>query len=129
MRTQYPEYDVKYISGCMNLRKPQKRSLKILDTILEEIELKKNSNIDSALRSVHDICPTCSNFERDFISLTFALATGVGKTRLMGAFITYLYMKKKRSWSIIALQISKRTPLTHSLFFCMRDLGEASLRA
>ncbi len=35
--------------------------------------------------------PTCSNFERDFVSLTFALATGVGKTRLMGAFITYLY--------------------------------------
>ena len=30
-------------------------------------------------------------FERDFMSLTFALATGVGKTRLMGAFIAYLY--------------------------------------
>lgn len=25
------------------------------------------------------------------MSLTFALATGVGKTRLMGAFIAYLY--------------------------------------
>jgi type III restriction enzyme len=30
------------------------------------------------------------DFERDFPSLCFALATGVGKTRLMGAFIAYL---------------------------------------
>ena len=35
--------------------------------------------------------PTLTDFEREFMSLTFALATGVGKTRLMGAFITYLY--------------------------------------
>ena len=31
------------------------------------------------------------DFEREFPSLCFALATGVGKTRLMGAFISYLY--------------------------------------
>ena len=31
------------------------------------------------------------DFERDFPSMCFALATGVGKTRLMGAFITYLH--------------------------------------
>lgn len=120
MRTQYPEYDVKYISGCMNLRKPQKRSLKILDTILEEIELKKNSNIDSALRSVHDICPTCSNFERDFISLTFALATGVGKTRLMGAFITYLYTQKNiKNFFVVAPNLTIYEKLK-------KDLGDPS---
>lgn len=33
-----------------------------------------------------------TDFERDFPSLCFALATGVGKTRLMGAFIAYLYL-------------------------------------
>ena len=32
------------------------------------------------------------DFERDFPSLCFALATGVGKTRLMGAFISYLHL-------------------------------------
>lgn len=94
MRREYSEYTVDYISGCMSLRKPQKRSLKILDDILEEIELKKDLNLGDALRKVHDMYPTCSNFERDFMSLTFALATGVGKTRLMGAFITYLYTQK-----------------------------------
>lgn len=94
MRREYSEYTVDYISGCMSLRKPQKRSLKILSDILDEVELSKDIDIDKALREVHDICPTCSNFERDFMSLTFALATGVGKTRLMGAFITYLYTQK-----------------------------------
>lgn len=34
---------------------------------------------------------TLSDFEREFPSLCFALATGVGKTRLMGAFISYLH--------------------------------------
>lgn len=86
----YSEYNVNYISGCMSLRKPQERSLKILDDICNEIELGKTS-IEDALVSIHDLYPICSDFERDFVSLTFALATGVGKTRLMGAFITYLY--------------------------------------
>ena len=94
MRREYSEYTVDYISGCMSLRKPQKRSLKILADILDEIELAKDIVLYKALRDVHDVYPTCSNFERDFMSLTFALATGVGKTRLMGAFITYLYTQK-----------------------------------
>ena len=94
MRREYSEYTVDYISGCMSLRKPQKRSLKILADILDEIELAKDIDPDKALRDVHDMYPTCSNFERDFMSLTFVLATGVGKTRLMGAFITYLYTQK-----------------------------------
>ena len=33
-----------------------------------------------------------ADFEREFPSLCFALATGVGKTRLMGAFISYLHL-------------------------------------
>jgi type III restriction enzyme len=33
------------------------------------------------------------DFEHAFPSLCFALATGVGKTRLMGAFITYLHLE------------------------------------
>jgi type III restriction enzyme len=33
-----------------------------------------------------------TDFEREFPSLCFALATGVGKTRLMGAFVSYLHL-------------------------------------
>ncbi len=36
--------------------------------------------------------PTLEDFEREFPSLCFSLATGVGKTRLMGAFIAYLHL-------------------------------------
>ena len=90
----YSEYNVNYIAGCMSLRPPQKRSLEKLDTILDKIDLKKDQDLGHALETVHDLFPTCTNFERDFLSLTFALATGVGKTRLMGAFITYLYTQK-----------------------------------
>ena len=36
--------------------------------------------------------PSVADFEREFPSLCFALATGVGKTRLMGAFISYLHL-------------------------------------
>jgi len=104
---RFSEYDVNYISNCMSLRPPQKRSLKILDSILDEFELNKENNLEDLLESVHDICPTCTSFERDFLSLSFALATGVGKTRLMGAFITYLYtVKGIKNFFIVAPNIT-----------------------
>lgn len=120
MKTIYPEYDVNYISGCMSLRKPQKRSLKILEDILDEVELKKDIDLNESLRDVHDIYPTCSNFERGFMSLTFALATGVGKTRLMGAFITYLYTQKGiKNFFVVAPNLTIYEKLK-------KDLGDPS---
>ena len=35
----YPEYNIEAINNVMSLRKPQKNSLKILDNILDEIDL------------------------------------------------------------------------------------------
>ncbi len=89
--SNYPQYTTDYISGVMSLRKPQTASLKILEEILNSVTLRKGMNLRGALGAVHALYPICSDFERDFMSLTFALATGVGKTRLMGAFIAYLY--------------------------------------
>ena len=87
----FMQYTTDYISGVMSLRKPQEKSLKILEEIINDTDLVNNRNIEGILKVIHSKYPICSDFERDFISLTFALATGVGKTRLMGAFITYLY--------------------------------------
>lgn len=87
----FPQYTTDYLSGVMSLRKPQTASLKILEEIVNSISLRKGMNLKAALGAVHAMYPICSDFERDFMSLTFALATGVGKTRLMGAFIAYLY--------------------------------------
>lgn len=36
--------------------------------------------------------PDITDFERSFPNLCFSLATGVGKTRLMGAFVAYLHI-------------------------------------
>ena len=91
MSEHFPQYTTDYISGVMSLRKPQKRSLEILEEILSSVALRKGMNLRGALGAVHALYPICTDFERDFMSLTFALATGVGKTRLMGAFIAYLY--------------------------------------
>lgn len=46
------------------------------------------------LSSVKELFPYCMDFERDFPSLAFSIATGIGKTRLMGACIAYLHLKK-----------------------------------
>lgn len=89
--SNFPQYTTDYISGVMSLRKPQTASLKILEEILNSVTLRKGMNLRGALGAVHALYPICSDFERDFMSLTFALATGVGKTRLMGTFIAYLY--------------------------------------
>ena len=85
------QYTTDYISGVMSLRKPQEKSLKILEDIINETNLLENNNTEEILNIINKKYPICTDFERNFISLTFALATGVGKTRLMGAFITYLY--------------------------------------
>lgn len=91
MNSIFSEYTTDYISGVMSLRKPQEKSLKILEEIMTSLNIKKDMNLKAALGGIHAMYPICTDFERDFMSLTFALATGVGKTRLMGAFIAYLY--------------------------------------
>ncbi len=83
---------VNAIAGRLSLRPPQRRSLEILDRVTELAPPKKNIALTTALEAVHREFSTVTDFERDFPSLCFALATGVGKTRLMGAFITYLHL-------------------------------------
>ncbi|MBA3572956.1 MAG: DEAD/DEAH box helicase family protein, partial [Pyrinomonadaceae bacterium] len=83
---------VNAISGRLSLRHPQRRSLEILDRITEISPPKKDTDIQAALAAISSEFPSVTDFERDFPSLCFALATGVGKTRLMGAFISYLHL-------------------------------------
>ena len=82
------------IKNRLSLRAPQAESLEILSKLADELELNNEVDLMAELKKVHALYPTCSDFERDFPSITFALATGVGKTRLMGAFIAYLYLEK-----------------------------------
>lgn len=83
---------VNAISGRLSLRPPQRRSLEVLDRVVEIAQPHKNGDAAAALEIIRSEFPTVTDFERDFPSLCFALATGVGKTRLMGAFISYLHL-------------------------------------
>lgn len=80
------------IKARLSLRKPQAEALDILADVLDTIEFSKGADVAAALEAIRATYPTVTDFERDFPSLCFALATGVGKTRLMGAFIAYLYL-------------------------------------
>jgi type III restriction enzyme len=81
---------VNAIAGRLSLRAPQRASLEILDRVTEIAPPSKSADLASALAAIHSEFPSVTDFERDFASLCFALATGVGKTRLMGAFVAYL---------------------------------------
>ena len=84
---------VNAISGRLSLRKPQRDSLEILHRITELAPPKKDTDRESLLATLRSEFPTVTDFEREFASVCFALATGVGKTRLMGAFIAYLHLE------------------------------------
>jgi len=63
-----------------------------LDRLIEIVPPSKGADIAAALEIIRSEFPSVTDFEREFPSLCFALATGVGKTRLMGAFISYLHL-------------------------------------
>lgn len=85
---------VNTISARLSLRSPQRESLQIIHRLNEIAHFSKTSDAAETLEIIKSEYPNVADFERDFPSLCFALATGVGKTRLMGAFIAYLYKAK-----------------------------------
>ncbi len=87
----------------LSLRPPQAHSLEILADVADRISLKHGSDPGKALAAIRAAYPQVEAFDRDFPSLCFALATGVGKTRLMGAFIAYLYLTgRSRHFFVLA---------------------------
>ena len=83
-----------YINGRLSLRAPQAESLAKLKQALDAAPemAQKDRDVAAVLNTLKAEFPTLEDFEREFPSLCFALATGVGKTRLMGAFIAYLHL-------------------------------------
>lgn len=105
------DFALKYINSAMNLRKPQLKSLELFANYLKSqigqkmLSRLKNQGSQDNQKLVQEILAESINyfsqisetknfaeFERKFPAFTFALATGVGKTRLMGAFVAYLYL-------------------------------------
>ena len=89
---------VREIADRLSLRPPQREALERLDLLLgrglppkgatpEQLEAWREQ-VRAGLPAGHSF----TDFERGFVSLAFALATGVGKTRLMGAVLAYLHL-------------------------------------
>lgn len=86
---------VNKIKYAMSLRTPQEEALSYLDAISSHCDYKKDSkDVIEAVAS--EYCEKQRKVKAgfDFPSFCFAMATGIGKTRLMGACIYHLYKTK-----------------------------------
>lgn len=81
------------IKQRMSLREPLGKALDVVVKLTDELSLQKPETegkgdfLKAEMAKVQEICPQCKDFERDFPSFAFSIATGIGKTRLMGACI------------------------------------------
>jgi len=90
-----PEQVTRNIRQRLSLRAPQAESLDILHRLAtEQKTLDASIPLEERLTAITARFTKVTDFEREFPSLCFALATGVGKTRLMGAFIAYLHLAR-----------------------------------
>ena len=88
-------FEVKKISLAMSLRSPQEEALNCLDKISSNVDY-KNDNIAYVAKQATEYSSDGHkiSFDFNFPSFCFDMATGIGKTRLMGAAIYYLYKTK-----------------------------------
>lgn len=86
---------VNKIKYAMSLRTPQEEALSYLDAISSHCDYKKDSK-DVIEAAASEYCEKQRKVKAgfEFPSFCYAMATGIGKTRLMGASIYYLYKTK-----------------------------------
>lgn len=88
---------VNQIGYAMSLRTPQKEALQYLDAISSNCDYKRNTLAEVeavATANCEDKHTIKIDDDFKFPSFCFNMATGIGKTRLMGAAIYYLYKTK-----------------------------------
>jgi type III restriction enzyme len=114
------------IKQRMSLREPLGKALDVVVRLTDSLSLSKpqldtlGTFIKSELVKAQTVCPLCKDFEREFPSFAFSIATGIGKTRLMGACIAYLYLKKGiRHFFVLAPNLTLYEKLK-------RDFGDPS---
>lgn len=88
---------IEKIKWAMSLREPQYEALKCFDEISSKLEYKtapKSEAEKIASENCQEPHKISVDKEFDFPSFCFDMTTGIGKTRLMGACIYYLYKTK-----------------------------------
>jgi hypothetical protein len=90
-RSYQLESQFEVVAAAMDLRRPQRDSLAVVHDIVRSLPASLRQLRASEIADrVRQMRPEWS-FPASYASLTFALATGVGKTRLVGAIAAYLY--------------------------------------
>ena len=114
------------IKQRMSLREPLGKALDVVVKLTDKLSLKKpnveeqDAFLKVEMTKAQEVCPLCKDFEREFPSFAFSIATGIGKTRLMGACIAYLYLKKGiRHFFVLAPNLTLYQKL-------IRDFGDPS---
>ena len=118
---------VNNIKQRLSLREPLAEALEVVAKLTDKLTLKKPESaegydifLEKQLELTQEEFPYCRSFEREFPSFAFSIATGIGKTRLMGACIAYLYLKKGiRHFFILAPNLTLYEKL-------IRDFGDTS---
>ena len=82
------------ISNTMSLREPLKQSLEMLENLISKTDLIGKTELKEKEKLIGKECELFTEFERSFPSVCFSIATGIGKTRLMGAFVAFLAREK-----------------------------------
>ncbi|MFC3856775.1 DEAD/DEAH box helicase [Chitinophaga sp. GCM10012297] len=116
------------IKQRLSLRQPLQNALDIMADIADKLKLSKAAVKEAEYEHYLKECqerilknyPACTDFQRAFPSITFSIATGVGKTRLMGACITYLYLERGiRNFFVLAPNLTIYDKL-------IKDFGDPS---
>ncbi len=88
------------------LRHPLREALEIVAEIAESFDWELDNTpsvLEGILKDIQSQHQTCVDFEREFVSIALSIATGVGKTRLMGAIMTHLFLTgKSRNFFVLA---------------------------
>lgn len=108
---------VNYIRQRLSLRKPLASTLELTARLTDKLSLQKPTDpdmletfISAELAKVKSIVPTVKGFDRVSPCSLFSIGTSIGKTRLMGAIIAYLYLKRvsgTSSFSHLTLRYTK----------------------
>ena len=96
------------VKGAMSLRTPQQEALEKFHHVMERAELSLRDMTAEEIASLFREDNPSWAFDHSTTEFTIHMATGVGKTRLIGAIIAYLYLSKESHDFMI---VSSRTEI------------------
>jgi len=101
------------VKGAMSLRTPQLEALEKFQQVMYKAELSlKDMTAEEVASLFKETNPTWA-FEHSSTEFTIHMATGVGKTRLIGAIIAYLFLSKESRDFMI---VSTRTEIIRKFY-------------